>query len=227
MNIDEPVQNDLLLKLMESSKGILLTADVISEMLKAHFLCPVYGEEKQLCSLSDGKNKYLMAFTDWDEYYKWNNTYKRPKGLIMTYYDYLRVMDTMDLKGFVINPYGCNWVIDNERIEYINKQSNIIKKGSSVAIGKPKEKPVQLINELINFFKKCDSIKRGYLLWMVRNNEASYLLVLDTDESPELLFPKISKVSRPFLSGKMLDMISIDSSFGRAAVEGEVPFYNK
>lgn len=227
MNIDEPIRNDLLLELIGNSNDISLTKDIVNEILKAHFLCPVYGESKHLYSISDGMNRFLIAFTDWDEYYKWNSTCEQPQGLVMTYYDYLKILNLIDVMGFVINPYGCNLIIDNQRIEYINKQSNVIKKGDKIAVGKPKEKPVELIDGLIKFFKTLDCVNQGYLLWMVRNNEASYLLVLDADEEEQSLFPQIAEVSKPFLSGKLLDMIPVNSSFGKTVIENQVPFYSK
>lgn len=230
MSIDEPIQNNSLLELIKKSGNLQLTDDVVNEIINAHFLCPVYGENaesKHLYIISDGKEKYLMAFTDWDEYYKWSNTSEHPQAFVMTYYDYIKTMTSIDVKGFVINPYGSNFVIDEKRIQYINKQSSTIKTGEKVAIGAPKEVPVELMKELVRFFGQLNCVNQAYLLWMVRNGESGYLLVLDSYENTELLFPQIAEVSRPFLSGKSLDMLPLSSSFSKMAIENQVPFYGK
>ncbi|BCN29086.1 enhanced serine sensitivity protein SseB C-terminal domain-containing protein [Anaeromicropila herbilytica] len=68
---------------------------------------------------------------------------------------------------------------------------------------------------------------KAYLLWMVRNNQASYLLILDSCENSELLFSQIAEVSRSCLSGKLLDIIPVNSSFGKVAIKDHTAFYSR
>jgi hypothetical protein len=51
-----------------------------------------------------------MAFTDMDEYNKWNEDGTHDRALIMTIQDFgnILIRNINDLKGFVINPYGEN-----------------------------------------------------------------------------------------------------------------------
>ena len=54
--------------------------------------------------------KYYLAFTDMDEYSKWNEDGSHDQALIMTMEDFgnILIRQVNDLKGFVINPYGEN-----------------------------------------------------------------------------------------------------------------------
>ena len=72
--------------------------------------------------------------------------------------------------------------IDNEQI---------IQKGESVMLGIPKEYPTDMVNKLKEYFVKMQNVDKAHLLWMVRDKESSYLLVLDSKISPQHLFPLI------------------------------------
>nr|WP_330420446.1 enhanced serine sensitivity protein SseB C-terminal domain-containing protein [Roseburia sp. AF25-25LB] len=124
----------------------------------------------------------------------------------------------------------------------------IIKKEEQVFIGIPAEYPTELINELCVYFDKEKSVDKAFLLWMVRGEEGSYLLILDSKEEPNSLYPRVGKfcirflrdkmldmVSDPrvgkfcirFLRDKMLDMVSADSDFGKNAIREYKPFYER
>lgn len=62
---------------------------------------------------SDQGGKYYMAFTDMDEYGKWNDDATHNRALIMTMEEFGHVLirTPNDAKGFVINPYGENIII--------------------------------------------------------------------------------------------------------------------
>ncbi len=61
-------------------------------------------------------DKYYMAFTDMDEYSKWNEDGSHDQALIMTMQDFghILIRQKNDLKGFVINPYGENICISKK-----------------------------------------------------------------------------------------------------------------
>ena len=71
------------------------------------------------------------------------------------------------------------------------------------------------------------NVEKAYLLWIVRGNESSYLLVLDSKISPQQLFPLIGQICQPFLKGKLLDMVLADSGLGKGAIEGQTPFFTR
>lgn len=50
---------------------------------------------------------------------------------------------------------------------------------------------------------------------MVRGEEGSYLLILDSKEDPNILYPRIGNFCSRFLKDKMLDIVSANSDFGK------------
>jgi len=143
----------------------------------------------------------------------------------MKYNDFLKGMRMMHIKGFVINPYGCNLVIGDSQIETINSESAKISAGEKIAVGKTKEMPVDLLKVLSDFFAKTKYVQQAFLLWMVRNNECSYLLVLDAENEVKTLFKSISDISHDYLNGFFLDIVMADTSFGRSVIENQLHFY--
>lgn len=68
--------------------------------------------------------RYYLAFTDLDEYAKWNDDESHNSALIMTMEDFgnLLIRNINDLKGFVINPYGENVSISKDLLLSLLKQ---------------------------------------------------------------------------------------------------------
>lgn len=69
-------------------------------------------------------DRYYLAFTDIDEYSKWNDEETHNSALIMTMEDFgnLLIRNINDLKGFVINPYGENVSISKDLLLSLLKQ---------------------------------------------------------------------------------------------------------
>lgn len=68
--------------------------------------------------------KYYLAFTDLDEYAKWNKEEDHNSALIMTMEEFgnLLIRNINDLKGFVINPFGENVSISKDLLLSLLKQ---------------------------------------------------------------------------------------------------------
>ena len=68
--------------------------------------------------------KYYLAFTDMNEYAKWNEDEKHNQALIMTMEDFgnILIRNLNDLEGFVINPYGENVSISKSLLLSLLKQ---------------------------------------------------------------------------------------------------------
>ena len=77
-------------------------------------------------SNSEG-DKYYMAFTDQDEYAKWNEDGSHDQALIMTMEDFgnILIRQPNDLKGFVINPYGENISISKQVLLSLLQQQEL------------------------------------------------------------------------------------------------------
>lgn len=69
-------------------------------------------------------DSYYLAFTDIDEYNKWNDDESHNQALIMRLEDFgnILIRNINDLKGFVINPYGENISISKELLLSLLKQ---------------------------------------------------------------------------------------------------------
>ena len=60
---------------------------------------------------------------------------------------------------------------------------------------------------------------------MVRGEEGSYLLILDSKEGPNILYPRIGNFCSRFLKDKMLDIVSANSDFGKNVIKEHKSFY--
>ena len=131
---------------------------------------------------------------------------------------------TYILGGIVINPFGANIVITLPMLDGLENDC-IIKKEEQVLIGIPAEYPTELINNLCIYFDKEKSVDKAFLLWMVRGEEGSYLLILDSKEDPNILYPRIGNFCSRFLKDKMLDIVSANSDFGKNVIKEHKSFY--
>lgn len=68
--------------------------------------------------------KFYLAFTDFDEYAKWNDDDRHNQALIMTMEDFgnILIRQINDLRGFVVNPYGENVSITKDLLLSLLKQ---------------------------------------------------------------------------------------------------------
>ena len=91
----------------------LMDARLLSPIEQQTVLLESSGPSKRIRFLdiqnTEGE-KYYLAFTDLDEYAKWNDEEKNNQALIMTMEDFgnILIRNVNDLKGFVINPMGEN-----------------------------------------------------------------------------------------------------------------------
>ena len=170
------------------------------------------------------KNVYLPAFTDWNEINKWNNE-ENLKTIIFTFQDYAKVfLNNKEMAGLVINPYGENLVLNKQQIQSISSECEL-KSGEKVKIGIPEKYPADMSNALKDYFLAAGYISEAYLLLMLReNNEQSYLLVIETDEDVNNLYPELAKIVTKYL-GEVIDFISTKEKFGKSAIQGYSPFY--
>lgn len=247
MNNNEVLDNRDLLNAIHIAKSNHAKEPLFFEALyQAKFLYPVQIDTRDMpkepdgsvilsndvplsiVSISDSSGKpFLMAFTDRNELNKWSRG-SRQQTIIYSFDDYKAVLasGTIPYRGVVINPFSDNIVLGKEifynKIEHFESmQSN-----EMVMIGQPKDYPTNMVEKLKQYFRSNNLVKTAYLLWMVRGQEGSYLLVLETEIPQQQLFPKVGNVCKPYLNDKPLDMILLNSTFGQSAVEDQQPFYN-
>ena len=105
----------------------LVNSRLLSPSLKQTVLTEKSGPSTRIKfeDIEDTKGeKYYLAFTDLDEYEKWNQEGTHNEALIMTLEDFgnILIRNINDLKGFVINPYGENVSISKSLLLSLLKQ---------------------------------------------------------------------------------------------------------
>lgn len=105
----------------------LVNSRLLSPILKQTVLTEKSGPSTRIKfeDIEDTKGeKYYLAFTDLDEYEKWNQEGIHNEALIMTLEDFgnILIRNINDLKGFVINPYGENVSISKSLLLSLLKQ---------------------------------------------------------------------------------------------------------
>lgn len=133
------VRNPKLIQAMQDLKkhDNAYTRGVLAEaLMEARLLSPI--QRQTVLTEKDGPStrirfediqntegeKFYLAFTDLDEYAKWNDDEKHNQALIMTMEEYgnILIRQINDLKGFVINPYGENVSISKSLLLSLLKQ---------------------------------------------------------------------------------------------------------
>ena len=179
---------------------------------------------------------WLPAFTDWVEFEK---IYDKNvwKGNIVTYDDLVAFSEKM--KGIVINCKGIALRIDekNQKMieEYKKEKENpksasisehTVEKDTKVMIGEPAEYPTKMVEAIKVYMKKQKSINKAYLRLMIKDNEKSYLIVVDFDGKKEEIFKGIADAAIPYLNGMLIDMVGMDN-WSKNVVKDIEPFYKK
>ena len=89
-------------------------SQMAAALMEARLLSPTWIRFESITNTAG--EKYYLAFTDMDEYSKWNEDGSHDQALIMTMEDFgnILIRQVNDLKGFVINPYGENISISKQ-----------------------------------------------------------------------------------------------------------------
>ncbi len=136
---NEEIKNPELIKAMNAMlkhDNAATRGGMAAALMEARLLSPVQqqtvltekGGPSTRVKFEDIQNtegdRYYMAFTDMDEYAKWNADQTHNQALIMTMEDFgnILIRNINDLKGFVINPYGENVSISKSLLLSLLKQ---------------------------------------------------------------------------------------------------------
>lgn len=229
---------------------------MLDEVLNAKYLVPMKLEEKEPSAPDEEGNKtikkgaimkfanlvgddntnWLPAFTDWTEFEK---VYDKNSwsGNIASYEDLLALSEKIE--GIVINCNGVPLRINENNkkmIEEYKKELNepkatsvkksTVKKDTKVMLGEPKDYPHEMIQAVKEYMKKQKSIKKAYLRLMIKDNEESYLMIVDFNGEKEEIFNGISEIAGPYLNGMFLDMVGMDD-WAKDAIKDVNPFYKR
>lgn len=243
-NIDNTKLIDLINKLKEE-KTMEAQNRVISEVLKSKFMCPVTLESApkgggkveigkdtkiqfSIIKTKEGKN-FLMAFTSEPEVHKWQKSNVQ-QSIIYTFEDYAMIATNNDnLEGFVIDPMGCNIVFTKDMIKEIKQnvtRESVMEKDTQIELGIPKDYPEELVKKIKDVFLNIPEVKKAYLLLMTKQDELSYLLVIDAQGNEKEYFNTIATAAIPFLNNMPLNFIAANTDLGQRISTDFIPFYN-
>lgn len=204
-----------------------------NELTKSEFLLPSIVVEKdkiKIVKISDNNgNEYIPAYTDWENFSLNEHKEEKIQVVIFTVHDYIKIIQKdLTIAGMVINPYSTNLVLKRENLNYIKIEEKTIKKNENISIGIPTTYPQKLVDNCILFLKKENTVQQAFLLQMVRETYQKSL-VLVIDEKDDLsVFSRLSKYAQKFLErDEILDIVSLNSDFGRQITEQYTPFYEK
>ncbi len=262
IDIKIPVTNPSLLEAIRKSREnstIENRSDVVSEVINARFLNPIvtslsldqadsngefvlkeatkFGFEY----VEDNDHKfYFLAFTDWNELYKWRHIEnEKQNAMIIKFDDYAAMLSSLPIQhdGFIINFSGVHITFTREMIERFKRQKDqqnkvrfenqTVEKGARIVFGPPKVYPHDLVNAICIHSKDQRNIKALYLQTMIKDHEQSYLIVVDFEGSEIDTFRGLAEAGTHYFSDMPIDMIKLDSDFGKIVANKVAPFYKR
>ncbi len=245
----------VLLKEMKENRSDVSTNMVIEEVvMNTHFVTPAYLLEKpefnedgtvvfteeiklRIPAMSDGEGGFFYTmFTDKEEYAQWTGTEKF-ECITLTFDNYVElIQENEDIAGVVLNPFSDNLVFTRINMLHLKTQKELKTRGVAVhtvtqdmqvMIGEPKEYPRELVEVLKRYLPGVPEVKKAWIRLMLKNNNPSLLLVADLSGNAVEIFKELAEVAKPYLKKMYIDMVSYKEDFGRNAVEGAEPFYEK
>lgn len=183
---------------------------------------------------SNNGEQFFAVFTDWDNLKKWPSHQDGQVDTLLLSFDDLYTLVKEPMVGFVINPFSDNVILHQEMIQHIKEVKDVHKKGfcekkiqkdTKVLLGEPSVYPEKMVEAIKDYAKTNKRINAIHLKMMMKENEKSYLFVVDFTGEKQDVFPFIAKAGQPFLSKDyFIDLVSIHEELGQKAADNE-PFY--
>ena len=183
---------------------------------------------------------FYPIFTDMEELRKWKGN-EDAQILILTFDNYAELLEqNSKVQGLVINPYGANFAIERDMVDYLKVQKAFIGKLAieqmfhqehdqpEIQLSDPEPYPAEMADALRRYMATNPIIRRAWLRLMDRAGEQSYLVIVDAAESDTHGdFGEISGAAMPYLTDMYLDLLTLDDPFAQKATEGVAPFYKQ
>lgn len=235
--------NDRLLeqmKIVKEDPSYAQREAYLSTLKKARFLVPIEWittqntRRRTLATIYKASGeKYLLAFTSWEELFKWSEN--ENEQVVALSHEELRrqVLDKQTTyDGFVIDPYGVNLI--TPRQEILSSLPLVAPKttrsaGREAVISIPPIYSQRLLTAITNQLKQFYDVRYAYFLLMAtEDGEKNYLVVIDFIGDNRRLFYRVMSAAEPFLKKREhLTIVSSTSALGRMAIRGQKPFYTR
>lgn len=193
-----------------------------------------------MLSARDGKHFY-PAFIDWEELGRWEGLKdflggERPRTLILSFDDYAAMVAQGDADGVAIDPFSDNLVLERETLARWKERKELqltghtahkVEQGERIRLGEPAEYPQALADALAACAEKEPGVRRLWLRLMEQSGVFNWLVVAQYQGDRKRIFDSLGAAALPHLMGKYLDIAPWEEDFGRRAVEGVKPFYER
>lgn len=252
VDVNKPVENPLLVAAIDAlqKNPTAETESTLFEQLRqAHFLLVLQegigGEPDAdgkitlakdttisipMLSDADGHPLYF-GFTDWPSLYAWRNQPDQ-QTLIVPFDDLpgFVLREDSNCTGFLINPSTQNFFLPRHILAGLCGRANpqTVQKETQVLLGEPADYPHALVGAVKTRLKTLKEVKRAWLMLMMRDNEQSYLIVLEHSGDRGAVSQAVGSTASPNLpKGMFVDIVTTDQDFGRDAVRNRKPFYKR
>lgn len=251
-DINEPVTNPTLINAIEAIQKEVNQStrdDFLNAVKEAKFLSPVSmdpppppGDDGKTTLQADTKisfisltdangDSYLPVYTDWPALKQWRDI-PDEKTLILSYEDVKEmIVNNAGSSGFVINPFSQNVPVSKNIMEALDAgpvRPWTVKKDTQVRIGQPANDPIAIKEAISAYLKDVEDVRSAYLVLMEKEEELSFLIVVDFAGDRQTIFSGIASVAVPLLrEGELIDMVPADSDLGRSVVRDFLPFYEQ
>lgn len=84
-----------------------------------------------------------------------------------------------------------------------------------------------MVDAVSSFLKRQKNVNAAYLQLMKKEEEYSYLIIVDFSGDKKEVFGGIYQAAQPHMNGMFIDMVPFDSDFGRNATVNVEPFYKR
>lgn len=182
---------------------------------------------------NENNRNYIAIFTDWDEFKKFDHELKFG-GNIIKFEDLRFFCKNND--GLVINPFGFNMILNEETLKLIEDvatgkipdlplEQATSRDKASVSYREPEKYPKRMVEKIKQCLKKHSEVRSAYLKLLIKNDEESWIIVLDFDGDRKALFNDIAKEAIPEAGGKFISFAHINTGIGEQIAMISKPFY--
>ncbi len=258
LNVDNKKLIDSM-KMMRVNPTEIVKSEFLKQVLAANYIVPatinpepVDGKILENSQISffflqnEEKKNYILTFSAPEQFLFWKEHRKDDdKKITVLNYGYEQlgkiVMDYPTLfAGFLIDPNGYNFAIENDLIADIDKAKNPEVQVEPVRI-LPKEgmglEPAEsdglepLLDAISGYLEKQNSVKAAYLMKTVRKGDTLPTLIVVVDfvgGRMKNLFDGIANVARGTVDNcESLGLMPASDKIAGRAIEGVEPFYIK
>ena len=189
-----------------------------------------------LLQAGDGK-KFYPVFTSSDELIKLHKGEEAPSTLTVNFDNLAEmIVDQKNADGFVIDPFGANFVVDAANVKRWREKkqlttqghtNQVISQDAKVSVAATLKYPDGLVEAITEQAKQLKGVKTIWVGVMEMNGEKSWLAIVDYEGDRDATFNPIGRTAMQYIGDMPLNMVSAADKLGKDAIDHLVPIYQK